>query len=338
MFKKIISISLAVVSACAINATIIKNTKTASANARSEIAMELTTGKVLSEGNADEKMPMASTTKIMTALVIIENCNLDEVITVDDRAVGVEGSSIYLKKQEQIDVRDLLYGLMLRSGNDSATALAIHHSGSIEKFAEIMTNRAKEIGAENTNFKNPSGLNDPNHYTTARDLCKIARQAMLNETFKEIVSTKSYKGKFRSYVNKNKMLNSYEGANGVKTGYTVKAGRCLVSSAERDGMDVVCVVLNCPDMYERSSAILDSCFNNFCLNRVENKLFMCNRVLCKPTKCINLVCKKGENLTYKVIPDKIEGKIKEGDCVGHIEIYGENNLLFSDKLYSIISK
>ena len=191
---------------------------TASASAVSEIAMELSTETVLKEGNADARLPMASTTKIMTALIIVEDCNLDEVITVPDQAVGVEGSSIYLHKGEQIDIRDLLYGLMLRSGNDSATALAIHHSGSVEKFVEVMNARAKNIGAGSTNFTNPSGLPDNDHYTTARDLCKIACYAMKNTTFKEVVSTRSHKGKFRTYANKNKMLYSYDGANGVKTG------------------------------------------------------------------------------------------------------------------------
>lgn len=239
----------------------------ASASAGAEIAMELTTRTVLTESNADKRMPMASTTKIMTAIIIAEDCNLDEEITVPDAAVGVEGSSIYLKKDERIDVRDLLYGLMLRSGNDSAVALAIHHSGSVENFITVMNERAKRIGADNTNFKNPSGLPDDEHYTTARDLCNIACYAMNNEIFREVVSSKSHVGKFRSFENKNKMLYRYEGANGVKTGYTLKAGRCLVSSAERDGMDVVTVVLNCYDMYERSSAILDQCFMRInCLN------------------------------------------------------------------------
>ncbi|MDE7265205.1 MAG: D-alanyl-D-alanine carboxypeptidase, partial [Clostridia bacterium] len=249
------------------------------ASAQSEIAMELSTGTVLTEHNADAQLPMASTTKILTAIIIIEDCNLDEVITVPTEAVGVEGSSIYLKKDEQIDIRDLLYGLMLRSGNDSATALAIHHSGTVEKFAEVMTERANQMGAEHSNFKNPSGLPDSEHYTTARDLCKIACYAMNNPQFKQIVSTTNYNGNFRSFANKNKMLHKYEGANGVKTGYTVKAGRCLVSSAERNGMDVVCVVLNCPDMYERSCAIFDNCFKDYkLLDLNEDKVFMCNQV------------------------------------------------------------
>ncbi len=309
----------------------------ASASAGAEIAMELTTRTVLTESNADKRMPMASTTKIMTAIIIAEDCNLDEEITVPDAAVGVEGSSIYLKKDERIDVRDLLYGLMLRSGNDSAVALAIHHSGSVENFVNVMNERAKRIGADNTNFKNPSGLPDDEHYTTARDLCNIACYAMNNEIFREVVSSKSHVGKFRSFENKNKMLYRYEGANGVKTGYTLKAGRCLVSSAERDGMDVVTVVLNCYDMYERSSAILDRCFYAYKLLELnENTVFMSDRVLCKLSKTQNLVVKNTESLQIRIKSTVTEKKIKKGDRVGILEIYDANGLIFSDNLYSIV--
>lgn len=309
----------------------------ASASAGAEIAMELTTRTVLTESNADKRMPMASTTKIMTAIIIAEDCNLDEEITVPDAAVGVEGSSIYLKKDERIDVRDLLYGLMLRSGNDSAVALAIHHSGSVENFITVMNERAKRIGADNTNFKNPSGLPDDEHYTTARNLCNIACYAMNNEIFREVVSSKSHVGKFRSFENKNKMLYRYEGANGVKTGYTLKAGRCLVSSAERDGMDVVTVVLNCYDMYERSSAILDQCFYAYKLLELnENTVFMSDRVLCKLSKTQNLVVKNTESLQIRIKSTVTEKKIKKGDRVGILEIYDANGLIFSDNLYSIV--
>ncbi len=310
----------------------------AEASSQSEIAMELSTGTVLTESNADERLPMASTTKILTAIIIIEDCNLEEEITVPESAVGAEGSSIYLKKGERISIKDLLYGLMMRSGNDSAAALAIHHSGSIENFAEVMNERAKKIGAENSNFKNPSGLPDNEHYTTARDLCKIACHAMKNQTFKEVVSTLNYNGKFRSFVNKNKMLRIYEGANGVKTGYTLKAGRCLVSSAERQGMDVVCVVLNCHEMYERSCAILDSCFDNYkLLNLNDNKVFMCGIIPCKLNNSENLVVKTNDNITYKVKPVIEINKVKAGEFIAELEIFSENNLLFRRKLYSIIN-
>ncbi len=336
MRKKIITIIL---SAAAVFLTFggLKVT-TASAGASAEIAMELETGTVLAESNADAKLPMASTTKVMTALIIAEDCNLDEEIIVADQAVGVEGSSIYLKKQEKIDVRDLLYGLMLRSGNDSATALAIHHSGSVEKFVEEMNARAKNLGAANTQFKNPSGLPADGHYTTARDLCNIARYAMKNPIFKKVVSTINHNGKYRNFTNKNKMLFKYDGANGVKTGYTVKAGRCLVSSAERGGMDVVTVVLNCPDMYERSIKILDGCFNNYKLLTVdENKVFMCGRVLCKLSKTAKFVVKNNEKLNYTVVSEIKDSNVRIGDLVAKFIVLGENGLLFSDYLYSIVN-
>ncbi len=337
---EIISILISIIIAAGIMcAVIVRRDTYAEAGATAEIAMELQTGTVLKESNADLKLPMASTTKIMTAIIIAEDCNLDEVITVPDAAVGVEGSSIYLKKDEEISVKDLLYGLMLRSGNDAATALAIHHSGSIEKFVEVMNERAEKMGAKNTHFKNPSGLPDDEHYTTARDLCGIARYAMQNQTFKEVVSTRNYKGDFRSYANKNKMLYNYEGANGVKTGYTVKAGRCLVTSAERDGMDVVCVVLNCPDMYERSGYILDACFNGHKLVKIdENDVFMSDKVLCKPQKSSYFVVKKQDNLDFRINSVKNLKKICAGDLVAELQIFGQNGLLFSENLYSIVDR
>lgn len=334
MLKKNLFLCLAVCGLCvlACNAAFMR----ADAQSFGEIAMDVETGYVFEENNADLKLPMASTTKIMTAIIIIEDCDLDEVITAPDGAVGAEGSSIYLKHGEEIDIKDLLYGLMMRSGNDSAAALAIHHSGSLEKFAEVMNVRAKRIGAENTNFRNPSGLPDDEHYTTARDLCKIACYAMKNDVFKQIVSCKSYKGKYRAYTNKNKMLFSYEGANGVKTGYTVKAGRCLVSSAEREGMDVVCVVLNCPEMYERSKQILDGCFSCYRLVKLDqNAVFISDRVLCKTSKQLNFIAKKGETLDFKVKSLGLTKNIKSGDLVAELQICGQNGLILTENLYSI---
>lgn len=337
MFKKLLSITLTVFTVFLIGSNL-KNIS-AEASAQSSIAVELSTGKVLFENNSNVKLPMASTTKIMTAIIIIEDCNLNDVITVPDEAIGVEGSSIYLKRQEQISIKDLLYGLMLRSGNDSATALAVYHSGSVAKFAEAMNERAKSIGTKNTNFTNPSGLPDENHFTTANDLCKIACYAMKNDTFKEIVGTVNYNGEYRSFVNKNKMLKKYDGANGIKTGYTVRAGRCLVSSANRNGMDVVCVVLNCPDMYEFSSDILDRCFNEYKLVSIDkNKIFMSDNVLCKLNKNVNKVLKCTNNLQLKIKSINNNRKIKIGDYVADLEIYDENNLLFTEKLYSIINR
>ena len=300
------------------------------ASAQAEIAMELTTGKVLTESNAHAQLPMASTTKILTAIIIIEDCNLDEEITVPDAAVGVEGSSIYLEKDEKIDIRDLLYGLMLRSGNDSAVALAIHHSGSIENFAAVMNERAKKMGAEHSNFKNPSGLPDNEHYTTAYDLCTIACYAMKNEVFSQIVSTTNHTGKYKNFVNKNKILYQYENANGIKTGYTVKAGRCLVSSAKKNGMDIVCVVLNCPEMYERSINIFESCFKKFKLIAVnDGTVFNFNNKLCRLSDGASFVIKNDAQISYKI------ETAENCEEIAHLLIYNGNELIFTGKLYNI---
>ncbi len=305
----------------------------ADADGVAEIAMELTQGKILHEKNGDRRLPMASTTKIMTALIVAEECDLDEVITVPDEAVGVEGSSIYLKKGEVISIKDLLYGLMLRSGNDASCALAIHHSGSIEKFVKRMNQRAKELGANDTNFANPNGLPNDEHYTTARDLCNISRQAMNNPVFAEVVSTKNYSGQYRTFINKNKLLNKLDGANGIKTGYTQKAGRCLVSSAKRENMDVVCVVLNCYDMWDRSEAIIENCFNKYCNEIISaDRIFTFRGMQCKLDKDYTVTVEKGKNLNFEIREVKDR---QDRAAIAKLEIYCENNLIFSHNLYTI---
>lgn len=305
----------------------------AEADGKAEIAMELTQGKVLHEKNADCRLPMASTTKIMTALLICEDCDLGETITVPDEAVGIEGSSIYLKKGEVISVNDLLHGLMLRSGNDAATALAIHHSGSVENFVAAMNEKCENLHLKNTHFANPSGLPDENHYTTARELCEIARYAMSNETFAKVAACKSYAGDYRTFSNKNKLLYSFEGANGVKTGYTVKAGRCLVSSAKRDNMDVICVVLNCYDMYERSEQIIQSCFNNFRLECISaDRVFTYRGRPCKLDGKYYICVRCGNDMRYEIIP--IESG-DDGKAVAKLRIFSSKDLIFTGFLYSI---
>ena len=304
------------------------------ADGAAEYAMELNTGKVLHAKNSESRMPMASTTKIMTALIIIEECDFGEVITVPDEAVGVEGSSIYLKHGEKISICDLVFGLMLRSGNDSAVALAVHHSGSIAAFADRMNERAEEMGLKNTHFANPSGLPDNEHYTTASDLCVLACNAMKNVTFRRIVSARAHEGKFRSFINKNKILSKLDGANGIKTGYTQEAGRCLVSSAERDGMDVVCVVLNCPDMYERSMCIIDGAFAEYELKTIgRDKIFMCGATPCALDDERTFLLPRNKEFLVIVIP-KTNCKTANEYCA-ELQIYCENNLIFSANLYSI---
>lgn len=307
-----------------------KTATIAEADGIAEIAIEQKSGTVFYEKNADKKLPMASTTKIMTALIIAEDCDLSEVICVPDESVGVEGSSIYLKKDENLSVRDLLYGLMLRSGNDASIALAIHHSGDVESFVKVMNERAKKLGANDTEFKNPNGLPCEGHYTTARDLAKIAAVAMNNEIFKEVVSTKNYTGDFRSFTNKNKLLTKLDGANGIKTGYTERAGRCLVSSAEREGLDVICVVLNCYDMWERSQEIIETCFNDYAIEKIsKNRLFYSEGKAYTLGEDCEVLMQKNAEVEYRVSKPPKKNKDRT------LEIFCGNRLIFSHKLYII---
>lgn len=332
MFK-IIKKIIILCGACAIiftSALICNRPFTASADGVAEIAVELNSGKVFLEKNADKRLPMASTTKIMTAYIIAEDCDLSQVITVPDKAVGVEGSSIYLTHGEQVSVKDLLYGLMLRSGNDAACALAIHHSGTIENFVKAMNEKAAALGCTNTNFSNPNGLPDENHYTTARDLCNITCNSMKNSVFREVVSTRSYTGDFKNFTNKNKLLATLEGANGVKTGYTEKAGRCLVSSAERDKMDVVCVVLNCYDMFERSRRIIENCFSEYEVKTLLSEtIYNFNGVPCTLDNNYDIVIKKTKPLEYNLCESD------DINAVAKLEITCENDLIFSHNLYKL---
>ena len=237
--------------------------------AASAIVMEAQNGTVLLSHDAETERPMASTTKIMTALLALENGQLDELVTASERAFGVPGTSIYLSAGETLTLHDMLYGLMLASGNDAAVAIAEHIGGTVEEFCARMTARARELGCMHTVFLTPHGLPKEGHYTTARDLATIAREALRSSTFREIVSTTraSIPWPGREYDrilnNKNKLLTTYPGATGVKTGYTKAAGRCLVSSAKRDGMELICVVLNCPDWFNESTRLLDEAFSEY---------------------------------------------------------------------------
>ena len=224
-----------------------------------ECVMEATSRRILSEEHGDVRLPMASTTKIAAAITVLESgIDTSKVIEIPQKAVGIEGSSVYLKEGDEYSVKDLLYGLMLRSGNDCAVALADCIDGGTEAFACRMNKTAQRAGAINTHFRNPHGLPTKNHYTTAVDLSLITAYALENPVFSDIVATKYYEP--RGWTNKNKMLTRYNGAIGVKTGYTKQAGRCLVTAAERNGMKLICTVLNCPTMYERTTALLDDAF------------------------------------------------------------------------------
>lgn len=228
-------------------------------SARSAIVLDAQTGQVLFEQNADEILPMASTTKIMTALVALESGDLDRVYTVKKEYTLVEGSSMYLQEGEQLTLRDTLCGLMLMSGNDAALAIA-GECGGLEAFVTAMNDKALELGLGNTHFDNPNGLDSANHHTTARELAQLTAYAMQNEDFRQIVGTERCTAAGRSMVNHNKLLQLYPDAVGVKTGYTSKSGRCLVSAAERNGRRLVAVTLNDPDDWDDHIAMLDAAF------------------------------------------------------------------------------
>ncbi|MCL2003317.1 MAG: D-alanyl-D-alanine carboxypeptidase [Oscillospiraceae bacterium] len=235
-------------------------------SAAGAVLMDAETGTVLFEHNADARSLIASTTKIVTALVVLEACaNLDEVCVVPAEAVGVEGSSMYLQAGQSVTVRDLLYGLLLKSGNDAAVALAIHCAGSVEAFAAMMNEKAAALKLKNSSFSNPHGLNAEHHFSSARDLALLTRAALKNETFSHMVSSKYAQINGVTIKNHNRMLWSYSGSDGVKTGYTVNAGRCLVSSATRDGMRLIAVTLNDRNDWVDHAAMLDYGFEAYLL-------------------------------------------------------------------------
>lgn len=237
------------------------------------VLMDSVTGKVLYEKNGYAQMGMASTTKIMTAILALENGNLSDIVTVSDNAAGLEGTSMYLTAGEKVTLENLVYGLMLPSGNDAAIAIAEHIAGSVDTFVERMNRKAEEIGAVQTHFANPHGLYDAAHYTTAYDLALISRYAMQNPTFAQVVSTSSRTVPWEGHaepkwlINANKLLKLYDGSDGIKPGYTPETGRTLVGSATRDGWRVITVTLNCGNDWEEHKKMFDYAFRMFRLQR-----------------------------------------------------------------------
>ena len=317
-----------------------------SVSAKSAVVMEASTGRVLYQKNAHEKMPMASTTKIMTALVAIENSNLDDRVTVSPNASGIEGSSIWLSPGETMTLSDLLFGLMLASGNDAAVAIAEHVGGDVETFVGMMNDKAREIGAYNTHFANPHGLPADNHYTTAYDLALISVYAMQNKMFREVVKTQyktlPWEGHEwdRVVKNKNKILWNYEGGNGIKTGFTKEAGRCLSAAAEREGMQLVSVVLCAPDMFNDCMALMDYGFENYDNSlvvkagekigevAVRDGMEKSFPVYTEKDVYFPLTQEEAANLKKRVyIEETLTAPVKKGQQVGRIELWlGEDRI------------
>lgn len=251
-------------------------------SARKAILMDSTTGRVLYEKDAKSRSLVASTTKIMTALIVCEQCNVLDRMRIPKEAVGIEGSSMYLKEGEVLTLQELLYGLMLQSGNDAAVALAIYCGGTVEGFAELMNDKARLLGMTGTHFENPNGLDSPGHYSTARDLAVLASYAMKNPIFAQTVSTKTVTVGNRSLRNHNKLLWQVEGADGVKTGYTKAAGRILVSSAMRQGRRLVAVTIDDGNDWVDHAKLLNDGFTRY----------------------------------------KVYEIVKEGQCLGSVEVLG----------------
>lgn len=325
-----------------------------SCSARGGLVLEANSGRILFALNENKKMPMASTTKIMTAITAIENClNLDEKFEVSNKAIGVEGTSLYLKKGDVYSTRDLLYALMLISGNDASVAIAEHVAGSTSEFVTKMNELAKKIGAVNSHFANTHGLDADGHYTTAYDLAKITAYALENDVFREIVSTKNTKivngaGENRYLKNKNKLLSTLDGCIGVKTGFTDDAGRCLVSAVERAGMRLVCVVLNCGPMFQESAQLLNECSQQYKLYDLSECYDFKREIAVIDGKDKYVEIGTREKFIYPLTkseleglkyvytyPSEIEAPLPRNYEIGKIEIFLNNDLLFSEKIYTI---
>lgn len=292
------------------------------------------TGEVIYAENADERLPMASTTKIMTALLLCENTDLNEEITVSADMLKVEGSSMGLLAGDRVTYHDLLYGMMLASGNDAANVTAISLAGSVQKFAEMMNKKAEELGLKDTHFVTPSGLDADGHYTTARELALLAAYALKNEDFAKAAASESAVLNYgnppyrRSLTNHNKMLKIFEGAVGVKTGFTKKSGRCLVSAARRDGKLAVAVTLNDPDDWNDHANLLSygldaikqteysprtACYNIPVIGSDEEHI----EVFIEPYTVNTL---ETENISCSInLPKFLYAPIAKGDVLGNVE-------------------
>ena len=312
----------------------VKASAQSASSAVSAILIEAETGAVISEKNADERRAMASTTKIMTAILTIEAGELDKEFTVDSYAILVEGTSMGLLEGDRVSRRDLLYGILLPSGNDAANAAAVSVGGSISAFVKMMNEKAEKLGLDDTHFANPSGLDADGHYTTARDLAALAAYAMKNETFREIVSCRSKTLEYgnppysRTLYNSNKMLSKYEGAIGIKTGFTDNARRCLVSAAERDGVMLIAVTLSDADDWNDHIKMLDYGFSRVKSYPLETGCTAVTSVVGSgktvgvyaESAQLALTSKNRERLERRVIlPRMVYGGVTEGQKLGELQ-------------------
>lgn len=320
-----------------------------SVSARSAVVIEAETGTVLFSENMSERRAMASTTKIMTAILTIEAGDLDREFTVDKFAIMVEGTSMGLREGDRVSRRDLLYGIMLPSGNDAANAAAVSVSGSVAAFVEKMNAKADALGLADTRFANPSGLDADGHYTTASDLARLTAYAMKNETFREIACCQSKDLEYgnppykRTLYNSNKMLTRYEGAVGVKPGFTDNARRCLVSAAERDGTLLIAVTLSDGDDWNDHAKMLDYGFAQVSAYPLETGCSA--RVAVAGTgqtvgvyadsASLSLTAAQRQQLERRVIlPRMVYGAVAKGQKLGSIEYVLDGKTVKRTALYA----
>ena len=326
------------------------------APAKAMVVLEGYSGDVLYEYNAENRLAMASTTKIATAIVAIENCDdLDAKFCVSNRAIGIEGTSIYLKEGEKLSMRELLYGLMLASGNDCAVAIA-EYFGSEEKFVGMMNTLVDNLGLSNTHFDNPHGLDSDTHYTSAHDLAVITAYALKNQTFKDIVSTKKmiiepteiYQARYLK--NKNRLLFENENCIGVKTGFTDNAGRCLVNAHEENGMQIISVVLNCQPMFEECDRLTKLALANYTMKEFIKPYNFVSKVDISSSKKteVGVVTIEGfskpiligEEDKYSVvydIPKVIEAPINLNQVIGSVSVLYNDIVIYKSDLITIES-
>lgn len=327
----------------------------ASVSAKSAVLYQPDTKRFVYTKNSKKRLAMASTTKIMTALVAAENISsLDEAVVIDGTAAGTEGSSAYLKCGEVVTAEELLYALLLQSANDAAVALAVHISGSVEEFATLMNERAEKMGLSDTHFVNPHGLDADGHYTTAEELALIASEALKNETVAAIAST--YKKTIvdgerqRTYVNHNKLLYLYDGAVGVKTGFTDNAGRCLVGAAERDGVRLISVTLDAPSDWQDHKRLLDLGFEKFSSLKLIDVYELSYEVplLDGTGECVrvsndselSIVCEGevGKIERFVNLPRFISHTVNKGDVVGRVDFAVDGEPVGSVDLVALENK
>lgn len=322
--------------------------------AKAMVVLEGNTNTVLYSKNANQELAMASTTKIVTAILAIENCkDLDEKFLVSEKAIGIEGTSIYLKSGERLSMRELLYGLILASGNDCAVAIAEYFEGE-EHFVEMMNNLAESLGLEHTHFANPHGLDAEGHYTSAYDLAVLTSYALKNPTFKEIVSTermvieKNNLYQARYLKHKNRLLFTDKNCIGVKTGFTDNAGRCLVHAHEENGMQLISVVLNCGPMFEECDRLTKLAMDNYTMKEfVKPYNFVSNIEIADSEKSeIGVITVKGfskpilntEEDLYEVkyiMPDRLVAPISLNQGVGTVQVLYNNEVIFESELITI---